>query len=99
MNRGQCARFAIRLFGLFMVILASGVTASAEWKEKVLYSFHGGTDGAGPAGGVVFDKQGNLYGATQQGGGTNCSPMAACGTVYQFAPPAKQGDPWTETVL
>jgi len=47
----------------------------------------------------VFDKQGNLYGATQQGGGSNCSPMAACGTVYQLAPPAKQGDPWTETVL
>jgi uncharacterized repeat protein (TIGR03803 family) len=47
----------------------------------------------------VFDKQGNLFGATQQGGGTNCSPMAACGTVYQLVPPVKPGDPWTETVL
>jgi uncharacterized repeat protein (TIGR03803 family) len=65
----------------------------------VLYSFQGGTDGAYPAGGVVFDKHGNLYGATQQAGGTNCSPMAACGTVYQLAPPAKQGAPWTETLL
>jgi len=79
------------------VLLAS--SAAAEWKEKVLYSFQGGTDGAYPAGGVVFDQQGNLYGATQQGGGTNCSPMAACGTVYQLSPPAKQGDPWTETLL
>jgi hypothetical protein len=70
-----------------MLILALGVAASAEWKEKVLYSFQGGTDGAVPAGGVVFDRQGNLYGATQQGGGTNWSPMAACGTVYQLAPP------------
>ena len=81
------------------IVLATVSTASAEWKEKVLYSFQGGTDGATPAGGVVFDKQGNLYGATQQGGGSNCSPMAACGTVYQLAPPAKQGDPWTETLL
>jgi len=81
------------------VFLALASPVSAEWKEQVLYSFQGGTDGTTPAGGVVFDKHGNLYGATQQGGGSNCSPMAACGTVYQLAPPAKQGDPWTETVL
>jgi uncharacterized repeat protein (TIGR03803 family) len=85
------------LLALLVCILA--LPASAEWKEKVLYSFQGGTDGAYPAGGVVFDKQGNLYGATQQGGGANCSPMAACGTVYQLVPPAKKGDPWTENVL
>ena len=28
-------------FGFFMVILASVSLASAEWKEKVLYSFRG----------------------------------------------------------
>ena len=84
MNRGQCPRFAIRLFGLFMVILASGVTASAEGKEKVLYSFQGGADGQTPAGGVVFDKAGSIYGATVAGGADNCSPMAACGTVFQL---------------
>ena len=99
MNRRRRPRFAFRLLSLCMLILALGVAASAEWKEKVLYSFQGGADGAYPAGGVVFDKQGNLYGATQQGGGTNCSPMAACGTVYQLVPPAKKGDPWTENVL
>jgi len=74
------------------------VHASAEWKEKVLYSFQGGTnDGASPAGGVVFDAAGNLYGATDQGGG-QCPP-AQCGTVFQLEPPANKGDPWTETVL
>ena len=92
-------RLATRLCTLVALIVLLAATAAAEWKEKVLYSFQGGTDGAGPAGGVVFDKQGNLYGATQQGGGTNCSPMAACGTVYQLSPPVKQGDPWTETLL
>jgi hypothetical protein len=99
MNRGQCPRFAIRVLGLFMVILALGVAASAEWKEKVLYSFQGGTDGSTPAGGVVFDSAGNLYGATEQGGGSDCKPTGYCGTVFQLKPPAKKGDPWTETIL
>jgi hypothetical protein len=99
MDRNRHSRAASHCFALFTIALTLTSGASAEWKEKVLYSFQGGTDGATPAGGVVFDKQGNLYGATQQGGGSNCSPMAACGTVYQVAPPAKQGDPWTETVL
>jgi hypothetical protein len=99
MNRRHFPRFAFHLLSFCVLILALGMAASAEWKERVLYSFQGGTDGAYPAGGVVFDKLGILYGATQQGGGTNCSPMAACGTVYQLSPPAKQGDPWTETLV
>lgn len=82
---------------LVMLVFLFISSASAEWKEKVLYSFQGGADGATPVGGVVFDKQGNLYGATQHGGNDNCSPMAACGTVYQLAP-QKDGS-WTETVL
>jgi hypothetical protein len=83
---------------LLLLILTLASSASAEWKEKVLYSFQGGTtDGSSPAGGVVFDAAGNLYGATDQGGG-ECPP-AQCGTVFQLAPPAKSGDPWTETVL
>ena len=100
MNIVKHFRLAARLATWLVVLtLLFASSAAAEWHEKVLYSFQGGADGAGPAGGVVFDKQGNLYGATQQGGGTNCSPMAACGTVYQLSPPAKQGDPWTETLL
>jgi uncharacterized repeat protein (TIGR03803 family) len=83
---------------LLLLILTLAATASAEWNEKVLYSFQGGTtDGSSPAGGVVFDAAGNLYGATDQGGG-ECPP-AQCGTVFQLSPPAKSGDPWTETVL
>jgi hypothetical protein len=99
MNHKQCSRFAIRLVGLFTVILALGVAASAEWKEKVLYSFQGLPDGSLPVGAVVFDKAGNLYGATTEGGSSSCISVAQCGTVYQLAPPAKKGDPWTETVL
>jgi hypothetical protein len=81
-----------------VLVLAFVPSASAEWKEKVLYSFQGGaTDGALPAGGVVFDSAGNLYGATQQGFGL-CPPID-CGSVFQLSPPVKKGDPWTETVL
>src|SRR5579863_5957305 len=99
MTRKGCLLFALRLLGLFVVILALGASASAEWKEKVLYSFQGIPDGAYPAGGVVFDKAGNLYGATGWGGAKDCISILQCGTVYQLTPPAKQGDPWKEKVL
>ena len=84
---------------LLVAIFAMGPVARAEWKEGVLYSFQGGTDGATPAGGLVFDTAGNLYGATTNGGSSSCHSIAQCGTVFQLVPPAKQGDPWTETVL
>jgi len=99
MNRKQSRHFEVCLLGLFVIILALGASASAEWKEKVLYSFQGGTDGSTPAGGVVFDKAGNLYGATTDGGANNCPGIAQCGTVFQLQPPAKRGDPWTENQL
>jgi hypothetical protein len=90
---------AIRWLISLGIILATASAASASWKEKILYSFQGGTDGATPVGGVVFDSAGNLYGATQDGGSSNCHSIYQCGTVYQLKPPAKSGDPWTETVL
>jgi uncharacterized repeat protein (TIGR03803 family) len=51
----------------------------------------------------VFDKAGNLYGTTGQGGyaldvcGT--AGGIGCGTVFELSPPEKPGDPWTEKVL
>jgi uncharacterized repeat protein (TIGR03803 family) len=99
MTHKKCSPSLIRVSLLCAVALTLAVPASAEWKEKVLYSFQGVTDGATPVGGVVFDSAGNLYGATQDGGSANCLSIYQCGTVYQLAPPAKKGDPWTETVL
>jgi hypothetical protein len=98
MTHKKLSSVASRLL-LFALVPALVATASAEWKEKVLYSFQDGTDGQLPVGSIVFDSAGNLYGATTQGGATNCSPLADCGTVFQLTPPAKEGDPWTETVL
>jgi hypothetical protein len=88
-----------KLISLLIALAALPCPASAEWKEKVLYSFQGLPDGSVPAGGVVFDKQGNLYGATTDGGSKACLGIAQCGTVYQLVPPIKKGDPWTENVL
>ncbi len=83
---------------LALVILAFVATASAEWKEKVLYSFQGGNDGLTPAGGVVFDKAGNLYGANSWGGSGGC-PSPGCGTVFELSPPTQKGGAWSETTI
>lgn len=60
------------------------------WKEKVLYSFTGGSDGKYPYAGVVFDKKGNLYSTTQAGG------TYGDGTVFELI---RTSAGWTETVL
>jgi hypothetical protein len=82
-----------------MLVFTANV--SAQWKEKVLYSFQGGTsDGSDPVGGVVFDSQGNLYGVLQAYGPASCAPIGnECGAVFQLTPPAHKGDPWTETLI
>jgi uncharacterized repeat protein (TIGR03803 family) len=55
-------------------------TAGGTWTERVLYNFGSGTDGANPAGTLIFDAAGNLYGPTY-GGGT-----LADGTVFELTP-------------
>jgi uncharacterized repeat protein (TIGR03803 family) len=65
--------------------------SKGQWTETVIYVFKGGSDGAFPEGGLVFDKAGNLYGATSQGGG-----LASAGTVFELTP-GKNG--WSETVI
>ena len=99
MTHKKCSPRIIRIGLVFTIALTLAVTASAEWKEKVLYSFQGGAnDGSFPAGGVVFDSKGNLYGATTYGGLTACA-IGGCGTVFQLSPPVHKGDPWNETVI
>jgi uncharacterized repeat protein (TIGR03803 family) len=65
--------------------------ANGYWKERVIYRFVRGSDGANPHGGLVFDSAGSLYGATSEGGGN-----ADAGTVFELTP--NNGN-WTETVL
>jgi len=56
----------------------------------VLHSFKGGTDGAGPNGGVVRDTAGNLYGTTVYGGGGTCFTGNGCGTVFKVDTTGKE---------
>ncbi|MGA2372883.1 MAG: choice-of-anchor tandem repeat GloVer-containing protein [Candidatus Korobacteraceae bacterium] len=64
--------------------------SNGGWTETVLYRFQGGTDGATPYGGLVFDEAGNLWGTTAYGGGYED------GTIYELAP---SGGGWTESVV
>jgi hypothetical protein len=76
-------------------------TEGGAWKEKVLYSFKSGTDGANPNGSLVFDKKGALYGTTFFGGNQNCGQAAGlgCGTVFRLRPPLRKGRPWGYELL
>jgi uncharacterized repeat protein (TIGR03803 family) len=62
-----------------------------SWSESVLYSFAGGEDGAAPAGGLIFDQSGNLYGTTGLGG------AHSSGAVFKLTPNSEGG--WNETIL
>jgi uncharacterized repeat protein (TIGR03803 family) len=65
---------------------------NGSWGMKVLHSFgHIGL----PSAGVIFDKAGNLYGTTSNGGPQNCAAgLAGCGTIYKLARGATS---WTFT--
>ncbi len=73
------------------------------WTEQILYSFPTAKQGYVPNGDLVFDGAGNLYGATQFGGGrgTTCDPdfYQYCGTVFKLSPPKTKGGKWTEKML
>jgi uncharacterized repeat protein (TIGR03803 family) len=59
------------------------------WSFQTLHDFMN-EDGATPLGGLAFDKAGNLYGTTQDGG------VNHNGVIFKLAP---TGTSWTETVL
>ena len=54
--------------------------SGSGWTESLLYSFTGGTDGANPYAGLIFDQAGNLYGAAAVGGSGNG------GTAFELTP-------------
>jgi len=64
------------------------------WSETVLHRFTQ-DDGQWPAGALVLDRQGNLYGTTVNGGSGGC--QFGCGVVFELIP-SVNGD-WKEKVL
>jgi uncharacterized repeat protein (TIGR03803 family) len=63
---------------------------NGSWNETILHSFSG-IDGVYPTAALVFDKLGNLYGTTVQGG------VYGAGVAFELSP-SGNGD-WVETVL
>jgi uncharacterized repeat protein (TIGR03803 family) len=59
-------------------------------KETVLYRFQGGDDGAAPAGTLLLDAAGNLWGTAQFEGfaGAQCFGPG-CGTLFKLEPSGK----------
>ena len=70
----------------------------SEWKETVIHSFHNDRkDGAHPSAGLIFDKEGNLWGTTENGGTDTAGPAVIIGgTVFELSP--GPNDTWSETV-
>lgn len=74
-------------------------SSGGAWTSVLLYSFNYSEpqNGWSTPAGLVFDKAGNLYGVTSDGGtGTKCGSNG-CGTVFELSP--QFFPPWTETVL
>jgi uncharacterized repeat protein (TIGR03803 family) len=65
-------------------------TISCLWKATPLYGFSGGADGNMPNyGALIFDRAGNMYGTTSEGGSGN-------GVVYEMM---GSGLDWTEQAI
>jgi uncharacterized repeat protein (TIGR03803 family) len=65
--------------------------ANGTWSFKVIYSFAGGNDGGVPVYGLTFDKTGNLYSTTYEGG------KYGDGTVFELI--SHSNGSYTEEVL
>jgi uncharacterized repeat protein (TIGR03803 family) len=66
--------------------------AGGKWQEKILHNFNQlGMDGVNPAGTLIFDGSGNLYGVTQSGGSDGH------GMAFELTP-ASDGS-WAESIL
>jgi len=57
---------------------------SASGKVTALHRFTGGKDGGWPAGSLVRDGQGNLYGVASGGGDLKCDSGYGCGTIFKI---------------
>jgi len=64
--------------------------SGSGYTQSILYTFHNGSDGGGPYGGLVMDADGNLYGTTSTGG------SGGGGTVFELSP---SGGGWTFSVI
>ena len=87
-----------RILCLLLILLGMSVPVRSQ-TQTVLYSFGGTpTDGYYPAGRLVVDSSGNLFGTTAEGSDTLCdlAEVFGCGIVYELV---KSSNGYTEKVL
>jgi uncharacterized repeat protein (TIGR03803 family) len=66
--------------------------SGSSWTAEILYAFPGGgQNGEDPAGGLIFDGSGNLFGGTSNGSSNDG------GTAFELTP--QPNDNWTYRVL
>ena len=70
--------------------LTPSAKRNTAFKEQIVYSFQGGTDGVGPQAGLIADSSGALYSTTIYGG------KAGLGTVYKLV---QAGKKYRKTIL
>ncbi len=76
------------------VVFKLAPQVDGHWKERVIYQFTGGADGAQPQAGLIFDPAGKLYGSTTWGGTYMNEHL---GVVFKLRRGTKGS--WTETLL
>lgn len=67
------------------------------WTYTILHTLNP-NQGAGIQGNLVFDAEGNLYGAAETGGDMSCG-IQGCGTVFELKRPSRKGGKWHLKVL
>ena len=74
------------------VSLGCGVVfrVTQSGKEKVLYSFQGGSDGSFPFSQLIAGENGKFYGVAGNGGGSSSSCEFGCGVVYELNAAGKE---------
>jgi len=79
---------------LIEIALALVIAAGPAWAqtESVILKLTAST-GQDPAGGMIADSTGNLYGTALIGG------PGGYGTIFELSPPTTSGGAWTETTL
>jgi len=75
-----------------IVRLAPPKDGAGAWHREVIYQFNGAVPGQ-PAGALVFDSAGNLY------GGTFAATLTDSSVVFELSPSAGGGTSWTATTL
>jgi len=81
-----------------MSLAGGGLVLAGFSNESVLYSFTGGSDGANPQGGLVFDAKGNLYGTTNGGGADGNGTVFELTHMLKFKD-GRSTEVWSEDVL